>query len=336
MVESLAIDGVPHRTLDFSTLPQPAALRIELARDWPRMAAIAENKTARVEAKTFRALACLVFTVGWLNACGNFTLAADGGPTTTLRPRPSATESIGPTARAASPTAVKSPWDDDPSDGSGGSQRAGGGRLAVNRAQSATYNEPASDSAQSGSNALGAGREAGALALPPPTAGPSQRGSTPLTLAPPRSQPDTDRAQRSLPSLATLLGGLGVVVGLFLLAAWLLRLGLPKGAPTLPREAWEVLGRAPLAGRQHVQLVRCGGKMLLLSVTPGSAETLTEITDPAEVDRLAGICQQARPNSATANFRQLLDGFASDPQPSPRRVRDFDRVTLSGEDVALG
>ena len=54
-------------------------------------------------------------------------------------------------------------------------------------------------------------------------------------------------------------------------------------------------GRAPLAGRQHVHLLRCGSKLLLVSVTPGGAETLTEVTDPAEVDRLAGLCRQAHP-----------------------------------------
>jgi hypothetical protein len=49
---------------------------------------------------------------------------------------------------------------------------------------------------------------------------------------------------------------------------------------------------------------------LLVSVTPAGAETLTEITDPAEVDRLAGLCRGAHPSSATAAFRHVLEQFA--------------------------
>jgi hypothetical protein len=74
----------------------------------------------------------------------------------------------------------------------------------------------------------------------------------------------------------------------------------------LPKEVFEILGRAPLGARQQVQLLRCGNKLLLVSVTPGGAETLTEVTDPAEVERIAAICQQAHPKGATTSFRQVF------------------------------
>jgi hypothetical protein len=60
-----------------------------------------------------------------------------------------------------------------------------------------------------------------------------------------------------------------------------------------------------------VYLLRCGQKLLLVSLTPAGAETLTEVTDPQEVDRLAGLCRQAHPQSATAAFRQVFQQFAS-------------------------
>ena len=69
--------------------------------------------------------------------------------------------------------------------------------------------------------------------------------------------------------------------------------GGAKSATLLPTEVVEVLGRAPLAGRQQMHLLRCGNKLLLVSVTPTGAETLTEVTDPVEVDRLSGLCRQA-------------------------------------------
>jgi flagellar biogenesis protein FliO len=108
---------------------------------------------------------------------------------------------------------------------------------------------------------------------------------------------------------------LAVVLGVFFLVAWALRrAGYPLGkaaGTVLPGEVFEVLGRAPMTGRQQVHLLRCGNKLVLVSVTPAGAETLTEVTDPAEVDRLAGLCRQAHPQSATAAFRQIFAQFAA-------------------------
>ncbi len=117
---------------------------------------------------------------------------------------------------------------------------------------------------------------------------------------------ETARALDRLPSLGPMASGLAIVLGLFLAAAWVLRRAAPKSATLLPGEVVEVLGRAPLAGRQQMHLLRCGNKLLLVSVTPTGAETLTEVTDPVEVDRLSGLCRQAHPQSATATFRQVF------------------------------
>lgn len=109
--------------------------------------------------------------------------------------------------------------------------------------------------------------------------------------------------------LATGIFSLAIVLGLFLLVAWALRRGMPRGTMLLPLEAVEVLGRAPLAGRQQVHLVRCGNKVLLVSVAPGNVETLTEITDPEEVERLVALCQRSG-GSVGASFRQVFGQFA--------------------------
>jgi len=92
-----------------------------------------------------------------------------------------------------------------------------------------------------------------------------------------------------------------------------LRRSMPAGPRMLPSEVVEVLGRVALAGRQHAHLVRCGNKLLLLSVAPAGVETLTEITDPLEVDRLAGLCQQSHPHSASTAFRQVFQQFSQKP-----------------------
>jgi flagellar biogenesis protein FliO len=139
-------------------------------------------------------------------------------------------------------------------------------------------------------------------------------------------------------TLFSALGSLAVVLGLFLAVVWFLRRTSPKMMAALPGEVFEVLGRSPLAARQQAQLVRCGNKLLLLSVTAGGAETLTEITDPAEVERLLGLCQQARPNSATASFRNLFSQFggeSSSVRPAARATRfGLGRLPRSGTEVA--
>jgi len=174
----------------------------------------------------------------------------------------------------------------------------------------------------------------------PPTA-------APLTLATPRdpaaplglaplglgSQDKNIAAGKGSPlsAMITVGGSLAIVLGLFLVVAWVLRKTAPHGSLVLPKEVFDILGRAPLGARQQVQLLRCGNKLLLVSITPGGAETLTEVTEPIEVDRIAGICHQAHPKSATTAFRQVFQQLApssaapadieSLEPPSPRRKR---------------
>jgi flagellar biogenesis protein FliO len=114
------------------------------------------------------------------------------------------------------------------------------------------------------------------------------------------------------PALFSMLGSLAIVLGLFFGLIWLMRRGMPKGTRLLSSEVVEVLGRAPLAARQQMHVVRFGNKLLLISLAPGGAETLSEITEPAEVDRLSGICQQTHANSATNAFRQVIRQFGED------------------------
>jgi flagellar biogenesis protein FliO len=117
-------------------------------------------------------------------------------------------------------------------------------------------------------------------------------------------------AEYGLPtqSLYTILSALAIVIGAFLLFVWAMRragrLSAQRGQ--LPADVVSVLGRVPLAARQSAQLLRVGNKLVLVSLTPTGAETLTEVTDPAEVDRLVGLCQQANPYSTTQAFEQVF------------------------------
>ena len=145
----------------------------------------------------------------------------------------------------------------------------------------------------------------------------------PLPLAPPKRHaahgvPGTPAAPGRM--LTTVLTSLSVVLGVFLLLVWMARRGRARGRGTLPFDVVETLGRAPLTGRQEMQLVRVGHKLLLLSVTPTSAETLTEITDPDEIDRLSQICQQHSAGSMSDAFREVLSEWRGD-RAAPRLSR---------------
>lgn len=134
-------------------------------------------------------------------------------------------------------------------------------------------------------------------------------GEASLTLPARNDKSPSSVAPGGLNMVLTTGGAVVLVVGLIFVLAWVVRRAAPRGSLPLPAEVVEVLGRTALAHRQQVHLVRCGRKLLLVSVTPDGAETLTEITDPVEVDRMLGLCRQSRPDSSTAAFRQMFEQY---------------------------
>src|SRR5262245_61834014 len=110
----------------------------------------------------------------------------------------------------------------------------------------------------------------------------------PLKLAPRSSTTHQSTARPASPSptnaLTTVVGSLGAVLAVFMVIVWCSRWFAPAGNLSLPKEAVELLGRAPLAGRQQMHLVRIGNKLLLVAISPVGMETLTEITDATEVE----------------------------------------------------
>ena len=164
-------------------------------------------------------------------------------------------------------------------------------------------------------------------AVPQPLSKP--KTAKPIALKPRSASAASKHGHAGLPSANTLIGSVAVVVGLFVVVAWAARRGMPKQPPLLPREAMEVLGRQRFGGKQEVQLVRVGNKLVLIHMMPGHAEPLTEITDPEEVDRLTGICYQARPHSSSRGFQQTFQQFAEE-RPARRPARpEVDKLDLS-------
>jgi flagellar biogenesis protein FliO len=114
----------------------------------------------------------------------------------------------------------------------------------------------------------------------------------------------------------TTLGGLAVVIGLIYVTARVVRKNVPAAQKTLPAEVVQVLGRKALDYRHTIHLVRFGSKMLMLGTSQEGMRTLSEITDPVEIDYLAGMCRPNEPTSVAGTFSQLFQRFQN-PEPAP-------------------
>lgn len=148
-------------------------------------------------------------------------------------------------------------------------------------------------------------------------ADPSETDRSGLPLSPPKEKSGSLLGQAdpgaSRNSISTVITSLAVVLGLFALLVWFARQRGSRGCSALPVDAVDTLGRVPLNKNQEMHLVRIGNKLLLLAVTPTSAETLTEITDPQEITRLSQICQQSHAGGLSASFRQVLSQLNNEP-----------------------
>ena len=103
-----------------------------------------------------------------------------------------------------------------------------------------------------------------------------------------------------------MAGSLALVLGVFFLVVWALRRASPNASAALPAEVFEVLGRAPWPTASRRMMLRCGNKLLLVSRACRDTKTLTEITDPAEVERLVELVPAGPSGGAAAAFRQVF------------------------------
>lgn len=128
----------------------------------------------------------------------------------------------------------------------------------------------------------------------------------------------------------TTIGSLVAVIGLIVLVAKLVRKHSPASAGALPREVFHSLGRRSLDFRHSVQVVRVGSRLLVLAVSPDGVRTLAEITDPVEVDYLAGLCERTESAAGGPGFGRLFQTFSRETTPAadldPAAVRLRNRL----------
>ena len=85
--------------------------------------------------------------------------------------------------------------------------------------------------------------------------------------------------------LQTLVA-LAIVVGLVFLTRFMIRRFGGSAAQGGRGEPIEVLTRMPVGVRQQLLLVRLGSKLVLVGQSPGGLRSISEITDPEEIEQL--------------------------------------------------
>lgn len=146
-------------------------------------------------------------------------------------------------------------------------------------------------------------------------------------LAPSKGTPATsEKPQSSWGAIISMVFSLLIVLCVFLSVAWMVRKSQPSAFLKLPTDVVQVMGRTPMAPRQQMYVVRFGNKMLLVSHQPGQTQTLCEITDEDEVQRLAGLCEANQPSSITSSFREVFKQVASGKQPAAPKLKPQTRA----------
>jgi flagellar biogenesis protein FliO len=143
----------------------------------------------------------------------------------------------------------------------------------------------------------------------------SSIGTLALPAPPPSESGGSSSGPRALGAIASVVGSLIIVLGLFFALAWFMRRGMPNSSRLLSSDVVQVLGRTPLAGRQQMHVLRFGNKLLLVCASASGVDTLAEVTDPLEIDRVAGLCAQTESYSATTTFKQIFGQLAREKAP---------------------
>lgn len=85
---------------------------------------------------------------------------------------------------------------------------------------------------------------------------------------------------------------LGIVIGIFLIV--MILMSKKSDSSMIPKEAIEVLGRVPFSGKQTLQLVRFGQKLVLVESSSNGLKPISEMTDPLEVQQMLNMINTKR------------------------------------------
>ncbi len=134
-----------------------------------------------------------------------------------------------------------------------------------------------------------------------------ERARQPQTPGPSTPSPSASKSATS--GALSAVGALIVVIGLILVLARLFRRHSPLFSQSLPNEVLEVLGRRYLDQRQSILLLRIGSRILVVGSSPAGLQGIGELSDPVEVDLVAGMCRPNRNGQGLgSSFFNLIKG----------------------------
>lgn len=154
---------------------------------------------------------------------------------------------------------------------------------------------------------------AGTQTQPPITAQPDEMANHRRIVLPPPGPAMGEAAPAAIADkgpVVTVVSSLAIVLGLFCGFVWVSRkTGNVKGG-ALGSDVFTVLGKSQIDARHSTALLKCGHRVLLVSLSQAGVHTLAEFTDPAEVnDLIAGTTGKSK-QAFAQTLRELAPGTA--------------------------
>jgi len=128
------------------------------------------------------------------------------------------------------------------------------------------------------------------------------------------SAPPTDHG---LETVLRMMLWLAVVVVFIYVAVWLIRKYVPSARGMFGAGVVKVVGRATVGTRQHLLLVKVGGRFVLVGVTATTMTPLTEITDPEEARALMEALAEQSGGKIASSFKSAMSKADSEMAPPP-------------------
>jgi len=125
--------------------------------------------------------------------------------------------------------------------------------------------------------------------------------------------------------LLRTVAALAAVLGLILLCRAVMIRFTGRVVATGRNSAVELLSRLNVSPRNHILLVRIGGRILVLGESPAGLDTLAEVQDSEEVADLLQSVTSTKSGSVTHSFSQLLHRFNGE-------YSDAQRIEQEGAD----
>lgn len=145
------------------------------------------------------------------------------------------------------------------------------------------------------------------------------QGEQPLRFAGGEQRRTREPREFKLPSILPALLSVLAVCGLFFVVLYLMKRYMPGHRQMFAHPAMEFLGRTHLDQKRFVSILRVGRRIVVVGVSPEAMQTLSEITDEAEVTE---ILEVARPKTETGltMFQKLFQRNVLDVEAAEARA----------------